>query len=70
LSPVPHHEGTTLAAGRAWCRPVERTNGEHSYDVLAVIALPIVAGNAAYIDWVLAETLDPAEPPAAVEPVY
>jgi periplasmic divalent cation tolerance protein len=37
---------------------VERTNREHSYEVPAVIALPIVAGNPAYIDWVLSETTD------------
>jgi periplasmic divalent cation tolerance protein len=46
---------------------IERTNSEHSYDVPAVIALPIVAGNPAYIDWVLAETIDPAHESATVE---
>jgi periplasmic divalent cation tolerance protein len=35
---------------------VERTNQEHSYDVPCVIALPVVAGSPAYIDWVIAET--------------
>jgi periplasmic divalent cation tolerance protein len=42
---------------------VERTIREHSYEVPAVIALPVVAGNPAYIDWVLAETIDPADEP-------
>jgi periplasmic divalent cation tolerance protein len=35
---------------------VERTNQEHSYDVPCVIALPVVAGNPAYIEWVIAQT--------------
>jgi periplasmic divalent cation tolerance protein len=35
---------------------VERANRDHPYDVPCVIALPVVAGNPAYIDWVLAET--------------
>jgi periplasmic divalent cation tolerance protein len=35
---------------------VERTNQRHSYDVPCVIALPVTAGNHAYIQWVLAET--------------
>jgi periplasmic divalent cation tolerance protein len=40
---------------------VERTNQEHSYDVPCVIALPIVAGNPAYVEWVLGETATVAE---------
>ena len=35
---------------------VARTNAEHPYDVPCVIALPIVAANPAYADWVRAET--------------
>ncbi|MEA2502355.1 MAG: periplasmic divalent cation tolerance protein, partial [Actinomycetota bacterium] len=33
----------------------------HSYDVPCVIALPVVAGNPAYIEWVLSETREPVE---------
>jgi periplasmic divalent cation tolerance protein len=35
---------------------VGRANQDHPYDVPCVIALPIVDGNPAYIDWVLRET--------------
>ena len=35
---------------------VARANAEHPYDVPCVIALPVVAGNPAYVEWVLAET--------------
>jgi periplasmic divalent cation tolerance protein len=38
---------------------VERADREHPYDVPCVIALPVVSGNPAYIDWVLSETTDP-----------
>jgi periplasmic divalent cation tolerance protein len=37
---------------------VKRANHEHPYDVPCVIALPVVAGNPAYIDWVLNETAE------------
>ncbi|WP_373318188.1 divalent cation tolerance protein CutA [Planotetraspora kaengkrachanensis] len=37
-------------------RIVERADAEHPYDVPYVIALPVVDGNPAYIQWVLAET--------------
>jgi periplasmic divalent cation tolerance protein len=37
-------------------RIVERAGAEHPYDVPCVIALPVVAGNPAYLRWVLAET--------------
>ena len=40
---------------------VERANRDHPYDVPCVIAVPIVDGNGAYIDWVLRETGDPVE---------
>src|SRR3979411_3029898 len=37
----------------------DRARALPSYDVPCVIALPVVAGNPAYIDWVLAETREP-----------
>jgi len=37
-------------------RIVERANAEHPYDVPCVIALPVVAANPAYVEWVLTET--------------
>jgi periplasmic divalent cation tolerance protein len=37
-------------------RIVERANAEHPYEVPCVIALPVIAGNPAYLDWVRAET--------------
>jgi periplasmic divalent cation tolerance protein len=38
---------------------VARADAEHPYDVPCVIALPITAGNPAYLDWVAAETREP-----------
>jgi len=35
---------------------VDRANRAHPYDVPCVIALAIVGGNPAYVDWVLTET--------------
>ena len=35
---------------------VARADAEHPYDVPCVIALPVVAANPAYADWVRAET--------------
>lgn len=35
---------------------VDRADTEHPYDVPCVIALPVVAGNPRYIQWVLDET--------------
>ncbi len=43
---------------------VERVKALHSYDVPCVIALPVIAGNPAYIAWVLAETRDPQPRPS------
>jgi periplasmic divalent cation tolerance protein len=40
-------------------RIVERADAEHPYDVPCVIALPVVDGNPAYIQWVPAETTTP-----------
>jgi len=39
-------------------RIVARADAEHPYDVPCVIALPVVAGNPAYLRWVLEETGD------------
>ena len=38
-------------------RIVERANTEHPYEVPCVIALPVIAGNPAYLEWVRAETV-------------
>lgn len=38
---------------------VAKTNAEHSYDVPCVIALPIVEGNPAYLEWIKSETREP-----------
>jgi periplasmic divalent cation tolerance protein len=38
---------------------VERANAEHPYQVPCVIALPIAAGNPAYLVWVVAESREP-----------
>lgn len=38
---------------------VERTDAEHPYDVPCVIALPIVQGNPAYLEWIVASTREP-----------
>lgn len=38
-------------------RIVERANAEHPYEVPCVLALPVVGGNPAYLDWVRQETL-------------
>ncbi|GIJ27726.1 hypothetical protein Vqi01_28880 [Micromonospora qiuiae] len=37
-------------------RITARANEEHPYDVPCVIALPVVSGNPAYLQWVLDET--------------
>jgi periplasmic divalent cation tolerance protein len=38
-------------------RIVERVKALHSYDCPCVVALPISAGNAAFLDWIGAETV-------------
>jgi periplasmic divalent cation tolerance protein len=38
---------------------VERANTEHPYDVPCVIALPVISGNPAYVQWVRDETTAP-----------
>lgn len=40
---------------------VDRANRDHPYDVPCVIAVPIVDGNTAYVDWILRETADAPE---------
>jgi periplasmic divalent cation tolerance protein len=35
---------------------VERVKALHSYDCPCVVALPIVGGNAEYLDWIVKET--------------
>jgi periplasmic divalent cation tolerance protein len=42
---------------------IERTNREHPYEVPCVVAVPIVQGNPAYLQWILDETLPPSEAP-------
>lgn len=37
----------------------ERVKALHSYSVPCVVALPIVTGNPAYLDWLLGETAAP-----------
>ena len=37
---------------------VDRANRDHPYEVPCVIALPILEGNPAYVDWILRETSD------------
>lgn len=39
-------------------RIVERADAEHPYDVPCVLALPVVGGNPAYLEWVRRETRD------------
>jgi periplasmic divalent cation tolerance protein len=39
-------------------RIVERADAEHPYAVPCVLALPVVGGNPAYLEWVRRETLD------------
>jgi periplasmic divalent cation tolerance protein len=40
-------------------RIVARADAEHPYDVPCVLALPVLGGNPAYLDWVLAMTDQP-----------
>jgi periplasmic divalent cation tolerance protein len=41
---------------------IERVNREHPYEVPCVVATPIVAGNPAYIRWIVNETSEPTAP--------
>lgn len=40
---------------------VERADDEHSYDVPCVLALPVVGGNPAYLDWVREQTISTSQ---------
>lgn len=40
---------------------VARAGELHPYDVPCVIALPLVGGNPAYLEWIAAETRDPLD---------
>ena len=40
---------------------VARAAELHPYEVPCVIALPVVGGNPAYLDWIAAETRDPTD---------
>ncbi|MEO3744942.1 divalent-cation tolerance protein CutA [Plantactinospora sp. B5E13] len=44
---------------------VVRANQEHPYEVPCVIAVPIVDGNPEYLRWIIAETREPGQSPAA-----
>jgi periplasmic divalent cation tolerance protein len=44
---------------------VARADRDHPYDVPCVIALPVISGNPAYVDWVLSETTEPTDAEAA-----
>jgi periplasmic divalent cation tolerance protein len=44
---------------------VERANRDHPYDVPCVIALPVVAGNPAYVQWVIDQTDDAGAAPGS-----
>ena len=39
-------------------RIVAKTNQDHPYDVPCVIAIPVLTGNRAYLQWVIDETSD------------
>jgi periplasmic divalent cation tolerance protein len=40
---------------------VDRANRDHPYDIPCVIAMPIVAANPAYADWIVTETTGAAK---------
>jgi periplasmic divalent cation tolerance protein len=37
---------------------IDRLRAEHSYDTPEIVAVPIVSGNPAYLDWITAETTE------------
>ena len=43
-------------------RIVQRAEAEHPYDVPCVLALPVLAGNSAYLEWVRRETASEPDP--------
>jgi periplasmic divalent cation tolerance protein len=44
-------------------RIIERAEAEHPYDVLCVLALPVLAANPAYLTWVKDQTHPPTPTP-------
>jgi periplasmic divalent cation tolerance protein len=43
-------------------RLMERLRAEHSYDTPEIVAVPIVSGDPAYLDWIATETAEPEQP--------
>jgi periplasmic divalent cation tolerance protein len=41
---------------------VAKANQEHPYEVPCVIALPLIDGNPAYLQWIMEETREPTTP--------
>jgi periplasmic divalent cation tolerance protein len=41
---------------------IDRLRAEHSYDTPEIVAVPIVSGNPAYLDWITAETSETSKP--------
>ncbi|MDQ6742687.1 MAG: divalent-cation tolerance protein CutA [Candidatus Dormibacteraeota bacterium] len=37
---------------------IDRLRAQHSYDTPEIVAVPIVSGNPAYLDWITAETTE------------
>jgi periplasmic divalent cation tolerance protein len=37
---------------------IDRLRAEHSYDTPEIVAVSIVSGNPAYLDWITAETME------------
>jgi periplasmic divalent cation tolerance protein len=44
---------------------IESLRAEHSYDTPEIVAVPIVSGNPAYLDWITAETAETERPSQA-----
>ena len=44
---------------------IDRLRAEHSYDTPEIVAVPIVSGNPAYLDWIAEETREPGQPAEA-----
>jgi periplasmic divalent cation tolerance protein len=44
---------------------IDRANRDHPYEVPCVIAMPVIAGIPAYLQWVHDETADPSQLGAA-----
>ena len=53
-----------MTTAERWPALEARLRALHPYDVPEIVALPIVAGSRAYLDWIAAETLpDPQQEP-------